>query len=124
MYNEGVVMANNIIFKKKLSKKEKVAYGFGDLASNFIYTSLSMYILFFWTDVVGIAAVTAGNILLISKIWDGFNDPLMGWFIDRSNFKGGKAKPFIKWLCIPFGISAIICFITPDASMGVKVIMH
>ncbi len=113
-------MSKNIIFKKKLSTKEKVAYGFGDLASNFIYTSLSMYILFFWTDVAGIAAVTAGNILLLSKIWDGVNDPIMGWFIDRSNFKGGKAKPFIKWLAIPFGISAVICFITPDASMPVK----
>ncbi len=115
-------MSNSIIFKKKLSKKEKIAYGFGDLASNFIYTSLSMYILFFWTDVVGIAAITAGNILLISKIWDGINDPIMGWFIDRSNFKGGKAKPFIKWLCVPFGISAVICFITPESSMIVKII--
>ncbi len=115
-------MQKNVLFHKKITIKEKLTYGMGDIASQFIYGSLSMYILFFWTDVAGIAAATAGNILLISKVWDGVNDPIMGWFIDRHEFSGQKARPYLKWFAIPFGISAVICFITPDASMTVKVI--
>ncbi len=115
-------MQRNIIFNKKLTTKDKVAYGLGDMASQFIYGALSMYILIFWTDVVGIAAVTAGNILLLSKIWDGINDPLMGAFIDKHEFNGEKARPYLKWFAIPFGIAAVICFISPDVSMAGKVI--
>ncbi len=115
-------MQKNIIFNKKLTTKDKVAYGLGDMASQFIYGALSMYILIFWTDVVGIAAVTAGNILLLSKVWDGINDPLMGAFIDKHEFDGQKARPYLKWFAIPFGFAAVICFISPELPMIGKII--
>lgn len=115
-------MKKNVIFYKKLSTKHKISYGLGDMANQFIYGSLSAFILIFWTDVVGIAAATASTMILISKVWDGINDPLMGAFIDKHEFKGQKARPYFKWFAIPFGIAAVICFVTPDASMGVKII--
>lgn len=115
-------MKKSVIFNKKLSTKDKVTYGLGDVANQFIYGSLSAFILIFWTDVVGIAAATASTMILISKVWDGINDPLMGAFIDRHEFNGEKARPYFKWFAIPFGIAAVICFITPDASMPVKIL--
>lgn len=115
-------MKKNIIFNKKLTTKDKVTYGLGDVANQFIYGSLSAFILIFWTDVVGIAAATASTMILISKVWDGINDPLMGAFIDRHEFNGEKARPYFKWFAIPFGIAAVISFITPDASMPVKIL--
>ncbi len=115
-------MKKNVIFNKKLTNKDKVTYGLGDVANQFIYGSLSAFILIFWTDVVGIAAATASTMILISKVWDGINDPIMGAFIDRHEFNGEKARPYFKWFAIPFGIAAVICFVTPDASMPIKVL--
>ncbi len=112
----------SVIFHKKLTTKNKISYGLGDMANQFIYGSLAAFILIFWTDVVGIAAATASTMILISKIWDGINDPLMGAFIDKHEFNGEKARPYFKWFAIPFGIASVICFITPDASMTVKII--
>ncbi len=115
-------MKKTVIFHRKLTTKDKITYGLGDVANQFIYGSLSAFILIFWTDVVGIAAATASTMILVSKIWDGINDPLMGAFIDKHEFSGEKARPYFKWFAIPFGIAAVICFVSPDASMPVKIL--
>lgn len=115
-------MSKNIIFNKKFTTSQKFAYGIGDMACQFIYGTLGAFILIFWTDVVGIAAATTSTMILVSKVWDAINDPLMGAFIDGHEFGGEKVRPYIKWFAIPFGIAAIISFITPDASMTVKII--
>lgn len=115
-------MVKSVIFNQKLTTKDKVTYGLGDVANQFIYGSLGAFIMIFWTDVVGIAAATASTMILLSKVWDGINDPMMGAFIDKHEFNGEKARPYFKWFAVPFGIAAIICFITPDASMTVKIL--
>ncbi len=114
-------MQKNVMFYKKIGTKEKLSYGIGDMACQFIFVPLGSFILIFWTDVVGIAAATASTMILLSKIWDAINDPLMGAFIDAHDFGNEKIRPYIKYLAIPFGIAAVICFVTPDASMPVKI---
>ncbi len=114
-------MQKNVMFYKKIGTKEKLSYGVGDMACQFIFGPLGSFILIFWTDVVGIAAATASTMILLSKVWDAINDPLMGAFIDAHDFGNEKIRPYIKYLAIPFGIAAVICFVTPDASMPVKI---
>lgn len=101
---------------QEISTREKFFYGMTDFADTAVFTALSSYIVIFWTDVAGIAAAATGTIILISKLWDGINDPLMGFIVDRTNSKWGKARPYFKWMPIPFGISAVLVFTAPNLS--------
>lgn len=112
----------NILFFNKLSFKEKFSYGLGDLASNLVFAALSSFIVIFWTDVVQITAATAGLIILVSKIWDGINDPIMGFIIDRTKSTHGKARPWLIWSSIPFAISAVLVFCAPNLSPQMRVV--
>ena len=100
----------------ELSLKEKVSYGFGDVASNFVWGMVNSYLLFFYTDVFGITAAAVGTLFLITRIFDAVNDPLMGIVVDKTNSKHGKARPYLLYVAIPFGILSVITFITPDFS--------
>ncbi|HZH61160.1 MAG TPA: MFS transporter [Metabacillus sp.] len=107
---------------EKIGLTEKFGYGLGDLASNFVWQAMSIFIVFFYTDVVGIAASVVGTILLFSRVFDGVTDVLMGYVIDRTNSKHGKARPWLLWLCIPFAVSAVLLFMVPNGSTTWQVI--
>lgn len=106
----------------KLSLKEKISYGYGDIASNFVWGMVNSYLLFFYTDVFGITAASAGTLFLITRIFDAANDPLMGILVDKTKSKHGKARPYLLYVAIPFGILSVITFITPDLSYTGKLI--
>lgn len=112
----------NILFFNKLSLKEKISYALGDLASNLVFAALTSFIVIFWTDVAGIAVATTGIIILISKIWDGINDPIMGFIVDKTKSKHGKARAWLLWIPIPFAISAILAFCVPFDNAFLKII--
>lgn len=114
-------MNENIMFFKKLTFKEKFSYGLGDLASNLVFAAISSFMVIFWTDIAGIAAATTGVIILVSKIWDGVNDPIMGYIVDRTNTKYGKTRPYLIWMSVPLAISAVLAFVAPFADPVVKV---
>jgi len=101
---------------EKIGLKEKISYGFGDLASNFVWGMTTSYLLFFYTDVFGLAAATVGTLFLITRILDAVIDPVIGTFIDRTNSKHGKARPYLLYISIPFGIVSVLTFITPSFS--------
>jgi len=105
----------------KLSLREKVCYGFGDLASVLYWQTFMVYLLFFYTDVFGISAAVAGVIFLVSRIWDGVNDPLMGMIADRTRTRWGKFRPYLLWLSGPFAIVGVLTFTTPDFSSSGKI---
>lgn len=71
---------------------EKLAYCFGDPALTLMYTMTSTLLIYFYTNVVGISAGAVGMIMLISRVFDGFSDVLMGTIIDRTHSKYGKAR--------------------------------
>jgi len=99
---------------KKLNNKEKFSYGFGNLAANLLITTANVFITYFYTEQVGIAAATAGTILLFARVFDGISDLAMGVIVDKTNSKHGKARPWLKWMAIPFGISLILLFSVPN----------
>jgi glycoside/pentoside/hexuronide:cation symporter, GPH family len=97
----------------QLKFREKFCYGFGDLASVLYWQTFSVYLLYFYTDVFRISAVAAGTMFLISRIWDGVNDPMMGMIADRTETRWGKFRPYLLWMCVPFAIMGVLMFTTP-----------
>ena len=101
---------------EKISVREKIGYATGDLASNFIYATVSSYLLFFYTDVFGITAAAAGFMFLVVRAFDAVMDPIIGTIVDKTNTKYGRFRPYILYGAIPFAVVAILCFTTPEFS--------
>ncbi|HYD85575.1 MAG TPA: glycoside-pentoside-hexuronide (GPH):cation symporter, partial [Opitutus sp.] len=106
----------------KLPVREKLAYGCGDFASCLYWRTFMVYLPFFYTDVFGITAAALGTMLLVSRIWDGVNDPIIGMFADRTETRFGKFRPYIIYGCVPFAIFGVLTFTTPDLGMTGKLI--
>ncbi len=100
----------------KLKMTEKLSYGFGDLASVLYWQTFMLYFTYFYTDVFLIPASVAATMFLVSRLWDGVNDPLMGIIADRTNTRWGKFRPYLLWLCVPFAIAGVLTFTVPDFS--------
>lgn len=94
----------------KLSPLQRIGFGSGDLAQNLIYQTVSMYLLFFYTNVFGISAAAAGIMFLIVRIIDVIWDPIVGAFVDKHNPKHGKYRSYLIWGGIPLTGFAILCF--------------
>ena len=99
---------------KILSVKEKIGYGLGDSASSIFYKLFTTFLMFFYTDVFGIPAAAAGTMILVTRIWDAANDPIMGLIADRTSTRWGKFRPYLVWVAVPFGIIGILTFTTPN----------
>lgn len=106
----------------KLSVKEKIGYGFGDAAANFVFQTMLIFQLGFYTDVFGITAVAAGTLLLVGRFWDAVFDPFMGVVADRTTTRWGKFRPWVLWSALPFAVLFFLAFTTPDFGMTGKVI--
>ena len=107
---------------QKLSIKEKLAYGLGDSAANLVGSTQATFLLFFYTDVFGISAQTAGAILLVSRVVDAFSDPIVGALADRTNTRWGRYRPWVLWTAVPMAIALVLCYTTPDTSAAGKVV--
>jgi GPH family glycoside/pentoside/hexuronide:cation symporter len=108
--------------QEKLPLREKLAYGCGDFASCLYWRTFMVFLPIFYTDVFGITAAALGTMLLVSRIWDGINDPIIGMLADRTESRFGKFRPYIIYGCVPFAILGVLTFTTPDFSMSGKLI--
>ena len=106
----------------KISLKEKIGYGLGDAASSMFWKIFSMYLLFFYTDVFGLAPAVVGTMFLITRIWDSCFDPIVGILADRTKSKWGKFRPYLLWVAIPFAVIGVLTFYTPDFDEKGKII--
>ncbi len=103
----------------KVPATEKLAYCFGDPALTLMYTMTTTLLIYFYTNVVGISAGSVGMIMLVSRVFDGFSDVLMGTIIDRTHSKYGKSRIWILRLAIPYALAAVVLFTMPGlGSMG------
>ena len=101
-------------YVQTISFGEKVAYGSGDLASNLILVLTSTFVTFFYTDALGLNAAVIGSIMMFSRLVDGFTDIFMGYVMDRTKSRHGKARPWLLWLAVPIAISCILVFLVPN----------
>ncbi len=98
----------------KLTFAEKLAYGAGDLGPAMTANLLTFYQLIFFTDVVGMPAGLASLVLVIGKVWDAVNDPIVGVLSDRTKSdKWGRRYPWMLWGAIPFGLTFVLQWVNP-----------
>ncbi len=105
-----------------LQPKEALAYGIAGFGQNFICTIIGSYLTIFLTDALlfGADGVTVGGVagsmavawlMLGCRVFDAFNDPIMGSIVDRTRTKWGKCRPYLKWMAVPIAIMTIACFL-------------
>ena len=105
----------------KLTFKEKVGYGLGDTASNFVWAMMD-FMLIFYTDVFKIDAAVAGALMGFARVFDGGVDFAMGAVADRTQTRWGKFRPYLLWMCVPLAVVFILTFTTPSMSDTSKII--
>lgn len=102
--------------------KEKIGYGFGDMASSMFWKLFGSYLMIFYTDVFGISAAVVGTMFLVTRIWDTVSDPIMGAIADRTSTRWGKFRPYILWGAVPFAIIGVLTFVTPNTDLSRKIV--
>ena len=106
---------NNL--EKKVKRglwRQRIGYGSSDFACNLIWQMISLYLLFFYTNVMHLNAGAVSIMFLVTKVIDGISDLVVGFLIDKTNTRWGKSRPWI--LFVPFGITAVLAFSVPDIS--------
>ena len=98
---------------QKLSFVEKAGYSLGDAAANFVFMTMILFQLSFYTDTMGIAAAAAGTLLLVGRLWDAFFDPMMGVLADRTQTRWGKFRPWVLWTAIPWAVVMVLAYTVP-----------
>ena len=94
--------------KKKLSGIEKFAYGIGAVGKDMVYMLSASYILYYYQDIMGVSAWAMGVILLVARVFDAFNDPIMGVIVAKTKTRWGKFRP---WLLIGTLTNAVILYL-------------
>jgi GPH family glycoside/pentoside/hexuronide:cation symporter len=105
-----------------LSFVEKNGYGMGDMASNFYMGFFGLFLLFYYTDVFGLAPAAVGTMLLVTKIIDAVSDPAMGLIADRTSSRWGKYRPYLLWVAVPIGLLGYALLLGPDLSDSGKLV--
>ncbi len=94
----------------------KIGYGAGDFAANITFQTVTLFLMYFYTDVFILGASTAGMIFFIAKIWNAACDPTMGYIADRTRTRWGRNRPFLLFGALPLGIAFFLLFSGPDLS--------
>ena len=106
---------NNKTQLKRASNCGVIFYSFGDLASQFVWTFIGSYLTVFYTDIVGLAPAAAAAMMLIARVWDAVNDPMMGAIAERTRSKFGRFRPYILFGSPLLAIFSVLCFTHPFA---------
>ena len=98
----------------QLSMGGKIGYATGIYGVFLAWMMVALYLLYFYTDVMGLSATQAGLVFLIASMWDAVTDPLMGWLIDKTRTRWGKYRPYLLLAAIPFAATFAALFYVPD----------
>lgn len=102
--------------------REMFGHAIAGFGQNLIFGLWSNYMLVFYTDIFGIAAGTASIIMLLTRVWDGINDPMMGSIADRTRTKWGRYRPWLLFMAPVIVIFLVLNFSSPDLSPTLKVV--
>lgn len=96
--------------KVKVPFISKLAYGFGDVGCNFSWSFVVSFLMIFYTDVFGIGMGAVATLLLVSRIWDAVNDPIIGSLSDRTRSRWGRYRPWLLFGAPLTAIVLVLCF--------------
>ena len=112
-------MASKSTSPRPFGMRDKVGYMFGDFGNDFTFILSSMFMMKFYTDVMGIAAGLVGMLMMVARFVDAFTDVTMGQIVDRSKpTKDGKFRPWIKRMCGPVAIASFLIYQSAFANMA------
>ena len=102
------------------TRKERVSYGVYFFGQLMLFMLITSFLQLFLTD-MGVPATVVGGIFITAKIWDAINDPLFGVIVDKTHFKGGKYKPWVKLSTFLIPVATLFIFILPsNVSVQIK----
>lgn len=95
----------------EMQPKEGISYSLCGFGQNLICTVIGSYLTVFMTDAIGFKALPVAILMLCARLFDAFNDPIMGSIVDRTRTKWGKCRPYLKWMAFPIAAMTVICFL-------------
>ena len=101
----------------KLSNFSKLSFGIGALGKDLCYAIISYFLMIYFTDTVGLTPLFVGNLFLVARVWDAFNDPMMGFVVDNTRTKWGKFRP---WILIGTVLNAIVLVFMFTKPLGLE----
>lgn len=110
--------------KQKLTGGAKVGYGLGAVGKDMVYMLSASYVLYYFQDILGVSAAAMGVILMVARVFDAFNDPIMGAIVAKTKTRWGKFRP---WLLIGTVTNAIVLYLmfsAPPALSGSGLIAY
>ena len=108
--------------QKKLPLKVKWLFASGDFAKTLLVVITAVCSLYFYTDILGMDPEIVALIILIAKIWDFINDPMMGAIVDRTRSREGKCRMWLKYMSVPGGVVLALNFIMPELAETGKIV--
>lgn len=102
----------------KLSGMEKISYGLGAVGKDMVYMLSASYILYYYQDILGVSAIAMGIILMAARVFDAFNDPIMGVVVAKTRTKWGKFRPWLFIGTVTNAIVLYVMFAAPPALNG------
>ena len=104
----------------RLTVLEKIGFGGGDVAVNVVWSSLALILTFFYTDIFGLKASDIALLMLLPRLIDAFADVAMGMYTDKYITRWGRYRPYLLLLAVPFGLSVMLVYTTPELSYSGK----
>lgn len=102
----------------RLTAKEKIAYGLGAVGKDMVYMLSATYVLYYFQDILGVSAIAMGIILLAARVFDAFNDPIMGVVVAKTKTRWGKFRPWLMIGTVTNAIILIVMFSAPPSLNG------
>ena len=112
-------MAENLHSNHRQRWFNRFAFGVGDLSFNLVWQGTALFLMYFYTDVLGLAPEVAGAIYLAAMVWDAVTDPLIATLADRTRTRWGKYKPWLAIGVIPFAMTYLLAFLDPSEWLSV-----
>lgn len=115
-------MAEAAVAGQRLSLAERLSYGFGDFGFSLAYNMASGFLLYYYTNVVGLPATAIGVIFLTARLMDAVIDILVGIAVDRTHSRWGRTRPYFLFTAIPYAMMSVAVFAVPDWGVNAQLV--
>lgn len=102
----------------RLSTKEVIGYGIGDLAYTMVFSFMSSYLLYYYTDIAGLTVGAAGTVMSCARLIDAAANPVVGALSDKTHTRWGKLRPYLLFSTVPLALSVILMLLAARIPAG------